>query len=317
MIINQDVEVSLTSNNVEHFKNKGFEPTYYIDKEKKKRLKREIIIVNVFDLPKGSKVEVSVKCDNCGNEFTKPYGFALKNKRHYCCIECQSEHKSKIQLDKLEDKIGEPLYDYLYREYVTNKKTFRQISECIYGNPKNNSSVGYWLKKLNIPIRHGSEAIKTQWINNEQRRKKHSELMKKASPTFDRSFMHTDEYKHKQSEAKKGSKNGMWRVCGEKHPNWDKNRTHEKRQIERKSTKDHIWRSTIFSRDNRTCCKCGENKDKKMVVHHINSYDIHKEQRYDINNGIVMCEKCHKDFHSKYGYGKNTKSQFDEYLKAD
>ena len=108
-----------------------------------------------------------------------------------------------------------------------------------------------------------------------------------------------------------------WRVCGENHPNWDVNRTHEKRCKERKTTKDHIWRSTVFARDNRTCCKCGKDKKARMVVHHINSYDIHENQRYDIDNGIVMCEDCHKDFHSKYGYGKNTRTQFEEYLKAD
>ena len=100
MIINQNVCVAMTSKNVEHFKSKGFEPEYYIDKEKKTRLRRKKITVNVSELRSQSKVKVDVRCDNCGNIFKKEYGFALKNNNHFCCNECQSQCKKNNELSK-------------------------------------------------------------------------------------------------------------------------------------------------------------------------------------------------------------------------
>lgn len=40
----------------------------------------------------------------------------------------------------------------------------------------------------------------------------------------------------------------------------------------------------------------------------------HTELRVDMNNGITMCEKCHKEFHNNYGYTGNDDIQLDEFL---
>ncbi|MGL5380700.1 HNH endonuclease [Clostridium sp.] len=257
----------------------------------------------------------NIKCEVCGKEFYKKPFRIEKEKNHCCGFECQSILRHSFKVKPIEDKFGMNIKDLLHDLYIVKMYPTGRIGKEI-GLSK--SKVCEWLKKYDISIRYGSEAIKTQWIDADERRAMSSMTMKdNQSRGIDRSFMHTDEYKLKQSISKRGSKNGMWRVCGEKHPNWDKNRTHEKRKLERKSTKDNMWRSSVFYRDNRTCFKCSENNIKNMVVHHIDSYDIHEDKRYDINNGIVLCEKCHKDFHGKYGYGKNTRTQFEEWIKAD
>lgn len=261
----------------------------------------------------------NIECCNCGEMFyKKPFRIA-KETIHTCSRKCYGEYLHKIKIIEVETRFNKPIKELLEDMYINKMMTTRAIGKEI---DSSYSVVCKWLKENNIPIRYGSEAIKTQWINNEERRKQASEIAKVNLNTIEsrkklKEVMQTKEYKQKQSLSKLGSKNGMWRVCGENHHNWDKNRTHEKRCKERKTTKDHIWRSTIFARDNRTCCKCNKDKKERMVVHHINSYDIHKEERYDMNNGIVMCEDCHKDFHKEYGYGKNTRTQFEEYLKAD
>ena len=53
----------------------------------------------------------------------------------------------------------------------------------------------------------------------------------------------------------------------------------------------------------------------KLVVHHINSWDIHPDERYDMDNLIVLTESEHKLFHSIYHYGKNTREQWNEFIK--
>ena len=100
----------------------------------------------------------------------------------------------------------------------------------------------------------------------------------------------------------------------ENNPNWNPNLTDEERNKKR-DTQEHInWRKEVFKRDDYTCQCCGSTKGGILNAHHLDSYSSHKEKRLDIDNGITLCENCHKDFHKKYGYGENTKEQFEEWL---
>lgn len=69
----------------------------------------------------------------------------------------------------------------------------------------------------------------------------------------------------------------------------------------------------VLKRDNYTCQCCGT-CEGDIVVHHLDGYDWCKDKRTDDTNGISLCKKCHYNFHSKYGFGKNTKRQFEEWM---
>lgn len=97
---------------------------------------------------------------------------------------------------------------------------------------------------------------------------------------------------------------------GENHPNWNPNLTDEERMKYRKYNEYEKFRIAVYERDNYTCQFCGDNKGGNLVAHHLDSYDWCKDKRTDVNNGITLCEDCHSNFHSVYGYGRNTKKQF-------
>lgn len=102
---------------------------------------------------------------------------------------------------------------------------------------------------------------------------------------------------------------------GENNSNWNHSLTEEERKIKRRYPEYYKWRSDVYERDSYTCQCCGNNKSGSLIAHHLNSYNSDKEHRTDINNGVTVCKKCHKEFHDKYGYGNNTAEQFKEFLK--
>lgn len=66
---------------------------------------------------------------------------------------------------------------------------------------------------------------------------------------------------------------------------------------------------------NYTCAKCHEKKDEvELDAHHLNSMDKNPKQRFDLENVVCICVKCHRIFHRLYGNGKNTKAQFESFL---
>ena len=74
------------------------------------------------------------------------------------------------------------------------------------------------------------------------------------------------------------------------------------------------WRLSVFKKDNFTCQKCGDDKGGNLNAHHIEAYNGNLDLRITIDNGITLCEDCHKCFHHQYGFGNNTKAQLIEFM---
>jgi hypothetical protein len=98
---------------------------------------------------------------------------------------------------------------------------------------------------------------------------------------------------------------------------WNPNLTPEERVINRNREMTvlglHLWRADVFKRDMYECQVCHDKSHKRIVAHHKEAWGINKDLRLIVDNGITLCSKCHKEFHSRYGWGKNTKAQWDEF----
>jgi len=60
------------------------------------------------------------------------------------------------------------------------------------------------------------------------------------------------------------------------------------------------WRKSVMARDGGKCTQCGTTQ--KLEAHHIKPFSLFPDDRYDVNNGVILCRACHiKEGH--YGAG--------------
>jgi hypothetical protein len=101
---------------------------------------------------------------------------------------------------------------------------------------------------------------------------------------------------------------------GENHPRWNDGLSDDDRNFKR-SSPDYIkWRVSVYERDNFRCICCGDARGGNLVAHHLDGHNWCKERRTDVSNGVTLCNKCHLDFHSMYGFGNNNQKQFYEWI---
>ena len=102
------------------------------------------------------------------------------------------------------------------------------------------------------------------------------------------------------------------RPSGKNHGMW-KGGVAKDREAAMQTKKYKEWRNLVFERDKFTCQKCFD-VGYKLNAHHIFDYSSYPEKRYDTDNGITFCSKCHLIFHKAYGR-KNNQSHVDSFLK--
>lgn len=102
-------------------------------------------------------------------------------------------------------------------------------------------------------------------------------------------------------------------TVGENHPLWkfDKDPNERIRQRKYEGYQDFVRK--CFERDNYTC-QITRQVGGILNVHHIDGYNWCDDKRTDCDNGITLSESIHKEFHTIYGNGNNTKEQFLEFI---
>ena len=106
---------------------------------------------------------------------------------------------------------------------------------------------------------------------------------------------HTKEWKEKMKGCipwNKGKE--VLAIKGDKNPNWKGGVSLFHQQI-RQGIKFKIWREAIFKKDDYICWICGQ-RGGKLHPHHIFSFSKYPELRFNIQNGITLCEFCHRNY---------------------
>ena len=85
------------------------------------------------------------------------------------------------------------------------------------------------------------------------------------------------------------------------------------RPIERDSKIYRKFRMAVLKRD-KVCQCCGSTEN--LHVHHMNSFKHYNQLGADPNNGIALCDECHRQFHSIYGNSHhNNSANFAKFMR--
>lgn len=83
---------------------------------------------------------------------------------------------------------------------------------------------------------------------------------------------------------------------GDSNPNWRGGKG-PKDQKARCSYQSKEWSKAVRERDSHTCQKCGTTQGK-LHAHHLKPWKHHPELRFDVDNGLTVCQPCHQALHN-------------------
>jgi 5-methylcytosine-specific restriction endonuclease McrA len=251
-----------------------------------------------------NKQSILLPCDNCRklvNVKKWQIQGKYKRKHHFCSLNCRYKWQKGLVgkknnfFGKHHSKEAKLILSKKLKGRVSNRKgvilsleTREKMSESKLNFFRLHPEAREKLGKLQLGRKQSQETILKRVLKNKGKKRNHGQIVEMRKRVL------------------KGSNCHFWRGGVSKI-----NRT-ERQNIAR-SNEYRDWRKLIFERDDYTCRKC-EKKGKLLRAHHILNFSKYPKLRYKINNGITLCEKCHKEFHKKYKNTSNTRKQINEFL---
>lgn len=279
MLLQHYLTVKWNSKNIKYYTEKGYKYTKNGDE------------FEVFwkDVSRYSRSKVLVKCDYCGKEYTTLLSTVI-NGRKDVDVDCCSETEC----------VNKKIKDVFIKKYgVSNLRELEWVNEKIietnmlkYGcaNPFQNEDIKEKIKNTFLN-KYGTEyAVQSDIVKEKTR---NTCMEKYGVPCF----LNIDYI----GENIRGENSPVWKGGISILEN------------DRSGIEYIKWRKSVFERDHFTCQKCGKTHCN-INAHHIYNWKDFENLRYNIDNGITLCEKCHIQFHSIYGKRNNTEEQLNIFL---
>ena len=236
-------------------------------------------------------------CEQCGREYKSD-----KIKSSFCSNEC----KSKWQSENVKGE-NHPSYkrikcncDYCGKEIIVKKHIYDKLKNHYCST----DCMGKW---------------KSENLAGENSHKYNKDCHIKCSCDYCGKEIEVTKHKYNKNKNHFCSQECHYKwssenLVGEKHHSYNPNITDEERELGRRIEGYKDWRKEVFERDNYTCQCCGKRGNGELHAHHIYGYAEYTDLRTDVDNGVSLCEECHKRYHKQYGYTNNNYKDFRTFL---
>jgi hypothetical protein len=191
--------------------------------------------------------------------------------------------------------------DWLYDHYIVKKLSTYQIGELVSRDSK---TIYNHLKKFNILTRTRGENLSKKGNDNYMKHCKKNPFEGKNHSEKTKEILRIKSSRSRPDL--RGKKNGMYGKKGKLNPNYKDGSSRERQLIYASSRWKKIVRRT-FKRDNYLCQRCSGRSEYKNPLHshHLRSWANNLKSRFDINNLVTLCKKCHNFVHSKKNINKD------------
>ena len=285
MLVSKTAYVKWNSKNKKHYVELGYNFTKMNDEFE----------VDVNHLTSGSNTLVTVQCDYCKKIYTVQWDSYLRLKKKLITLDCCNDPSCIVQ--KVQDTIRKKYGVDSVRELDFVNEKIKNTNLKRYGceNPFSNEEVKEKIRQYNLD-NYGVEY-------SAQR----PEVVVKRKQTCLEKYG-VENYGKIYSETHSGELSSCWKGGVEYH------------RVERSTVEYRNWRREVFKKDGYKCQCCGIKNHKglfksiRLEAHHINDWKNNVSQRYDVDNGITFCERCHTQFHSDFGKKGNDNNQLQEFL---
>lgn len=114
----------------------------------------------------------------------------------------------------------------------------------------------------------------------------------------------------------RGDRCGCKRPVGSQHKWYNPTVPDHIKNARRDGNINKLWAKSIYSKDNYTC-QCCSKYGGTLNAHHKENYATNPSLRTDIDNGVTLCDTCHRAFHQIYGKSNNTEEQLNEFIQCN
>ena len=286
MLISQTAKVKWNSRNKKYYVDLGYIFTKM----------GEEFDVNVDDLTPGSNSIVNVQCDYCGRIYTIKWEVYKRLKKKTIALDCcgNSECTTKKSKQTIKEKYNVDSIREL--DFVNEKIKNTNIEKYGCENPFGNKNIQNKIKQYyidNFGVEYDMQ------IKENVEKVKNTCLERYGVENYSQTAEFRDSIRGENSPVWKGDKAVTVRN-GRELPEY------------------RDWRKGVFSRDLYTCQCCGarngHGKYVRLEAHHIKDWKNNINDRYNLDNGVTLCQECHILFHSLYGKKGNDQSQYDNFI---
>jgi len=276
---------------------------------------------------KNSNMSIKYKCKICGHESKVSLGNVLLGRGCKVCKRKKLADEQRYDYEYVYNYFKEQGCELLSKEYINCiSPTLEYICHCGETNITSFASFfnnNYHCRYCRGKIISEKKTFSYKYVKNifkenncellEDTYTGHSQLLKYKCECGNIDYKDFEHFQRGQRCDECAKKKKIEKLSGENGSNWNPNLTDEERKIKRAYPEYREWVKSIFEKDDYTCQKCGV-RGSKLNAHHKDSYHWCKERRLDINNGVTLCEICHKEFHSIYGRHDNTEQQYNDWI---
>lgn len=209
----------------------------------------------------------------------------------------------KEQISRMERKEKYCTSEWLTEHYINQQLSKSECAELIGVSYQ---TIHKWLRQYNIPERSQEEQRKIEFDRMMSR------ITKDILEEYYTNKLLSIEQCSLKLKVSPGKTKKLLEVYG--IPIIDIHKERSKRYKPRTCGEYTRWRNEVFRRDNLSCVCCGTKE--KIQTHHLFNFSDNKELRMQIDNGVTVCLKCHKEFHRLYGRRKTTLEQFNWFMES-